>query len=399
MPANALAQRAVSYVVATGRICALFAVAGLLLTDDLAAADPLRWHTELGGAHAVGDPQGYEYGSGGEGRFAAEFALARAFGLQVEGGSLWLAHANPPADPSIADHGDGSAVFAMAGARVRPLTDVAGPWFDANVGYVRTGPLDRVGFDAHIGYDWRVGQGRWDLGPYVGYFQIIQPGDTLRSQDAHVLAVGIHVALGAERHAPAFVMASQPLPPAESSSPPPGPPLDRDGDGIADTQDACPDVAGVPSQDPASNGCPPSDVVRVVDDHIEYGEVVLFDTGRSVIATEAWHVLQHLADFLNANLQIEEIRIGGHADERGPEDYNRRLSQARAEAVREILVRFGVSASRLSAEGFGFSHPRAQGHTEDDWRQNRRVEFLITKVRNAQGASTPISMGSQGVRP
>ena len=371
---------------------ALLSVAGLLLARDLVAAEPLRWHGELGGARAVGDPQGYEYGQGGEGRLAVELALSRALGLQLEGGSVWLAHANAPTDPSIADHGDGSASFAMAGMRVRPLTEVAGPWLDANVGYVRTGVLDRVGFDAHLGYDWRVGQGRWDVGPYVGYFQIVQPGDTLRPGDAHVVSVGIHVALGAEREVIAPVVAAQPPPPAP---PPPPPPSDRDRDGIVDAEDACPDVAGVATSDPKTNGCPPSDV-RVVDDRIEYGEVVLFDTGRSVIAAEAWQVLQHLADFLNANQQIEEVRIGGHADERGAEDYNRRLSQARADAVREILVRFGVAATRLEPEGFGYSRPRAQGHTEDDWRQNRRVEFRITKVRSAP---MPVSLQSRGVTP
>jgi outer membrane protein OmpA-like peptidoglycan-associated protein len=351
----------------------------------------LRWHVELGGAHAVGDPQGSEYGPGGEGRVAVEVALGRAVGLQLEGGSLWLGHANPPSDPSIADHGDGTAVFAMGGVRVRPLTDVAGPWLDANVGYVRTGTLDRIGFDAHIGYDWRVGQGRWDVGPYVGYSQVFQPAETLRPGDAHILSIGIHVALGENRTAipPAAVE-----PPPRPPSPPPAPaPSDRDLDGIADSQDACPDIPGIPTDDPASNGCPPaSDVVRVVENRIEYGQVVLFDTGSSVLARDAWSVVQRLADFINSNPQFEQVHIGGHADERGPEDFNRRLSQARADAVREILVRFGVDAGRLTAEGFGFSQPRAQGHTEDDWRQNRRVEFLISKVRNAQGSSTKLTL-------
>lgn len=373
----------------------------MLITSRRAGADPLRWHLELGGAHAIGDPQGSEYGPGGEGRLAAELALGRAIGLQVEGGSLWLGHANPPADPSIADHGDGTALFAMVGAHVRPLTDVAGPWLDANVGYVRTGALDRVGFDAHIGYDWRVGQGRWDLGPYVGYLQVVQPGDTLRPGDAHVLSVGIHVALGADRTARGPIIAAEPpRPPFQPMPPPPAPPPDRDADSIADALDACPDIPGVPSDDPAANGCPPaSEAVRVVDNRIEYGQVVLFDTGSSVLATDAWSVVQRLADFINANAELEQVNISGHADERGPEDFNRRLSQARASAVREILVRFGVSAARLTAEGFGFSHPRAQGHTEDDWRQNRRVEFLISKIRNAQGASTTLTLGPQGGHP
>ena len=368
----------------------------MVLASRRAAADPVRWHLELGGAHAIGDPQGSEYGPGGEGRLAAELALGRAIGLQVEGGSLWLGHASRPADPSIADHGDGTAGFVMGGVHVRPFTEVAGPWLDANVGYVRTGTLDCIGFDAHIGYDWRVGQDRWDVGPYVGYLQVVQPNETLRPGDAHIMSLGIHVALGARRVPPSAEIAAEPPATPEAPSPAPMPPeSDRDADGIADAHDACPDVPGVPTSDPTTNGCPPlSDTVRVVDNRIEYGQVVLFDTGSSVLAADAWGVVQRLADFINANPQFERVNIGGHADERGPEDLNRRLSQARADAVREILVRFGVSAGRLTSEGFGFSHPRAQGHTEDDWRQNRRVEFLISKIRDAHApSSTPGTLG------
>jgi outer membrane protein OmpA-like peptidoglycan-associated protein len=369
----------------------------LLPAQRAVAAEPPRWHLELGGAHAVADPQDREYGPGTEGRLAAELALGRIFGLQVEGGSLWLAHTNAPMDPSLADHGDGSALFAMGGLRVRPLFDVAGPWLDANVGYVRTGTLDRAGFDGHVGYDWRVGQGRWDVGPYVGYFQIVQPGDALRPQDAHVLSVGIHVALGASRTPPPVSAVEPPPPPPPP--PEPAPPSDRDGDGIVDEQDACPDVAGPRSDDPALNGCPPrSDAVRVVDDRIEYGEVILFETDRAEVEEGAWPMLRNLAKFMIGNPQIEEVEITGHADERGSEDHNLRLSAARAEAVRTLLVSFGVESTRLTPKGFGFRRPRAQGHTEDDWRQNRRVEFRISKLHDAQGRP-PAVPGSQGVHP
>jgi outer membrane protein OmpA-like peptidoglycan-associated protein len=375
----------------------LAVLAGPLLTGRQAAADPVRWHLELGGAHALGDPQGREFGPGTEGSLAAEIPLARAFGLQLEGGSLWLAHAMPPADPSIADHGDGSAAFAMGGARLRPFSDVAGAWIDASAGYVRTGMLDRFGFDAHVGFDWRVGDGRWDVGPYVGYFQIVQPGDALRPEDSHVVSIGLHVALGAPRLARPAAPAA--LPPAIDREPPMEPPSDRDGDGIVDGEDACPDVPGVPSDVPSLNGCPPPDTVRVVDDRIEYGEAVLFDTGLAQVTPAAWPVLRHLAAFITANPRMERVVIGGHADERGAEDYNQRLSQARASAIREILISFGIDPARLTAEGFGFSRPRAQGHTEDDWRQNRRVEFRIAKMRDAQEPADAKAPAQAGARP
>jgi peptidoglycan-associated lipoprotein len=88
---------------------------------------------------------------------------------------------------------------------------------------------------------------------------------------------------------------------------------------------------------------------------------------------------------------IEQVDITGHADERGSEQHNLDLSQARAVAVKDRIVSFGVEAKRLTTIGYGKSKPRAIGHSENDWRQNRRVEFIITKVRNAQGGSTSLA--------
>ena len=98
--------------------------------------------------------------------------------------------------------------------------------------------------DSHLGYD-SVAVGReaasmWALGPFVsGYTQVFQPDDTLRPDDAHLSSgSGVHVALGA------------PLPKAAVR-------LDRDGDTVFDDEDACPDVPGIRTPDPKTNGCPP----------------------------------------------------------------------------------------------------------------------------------------------
>ncbi|MDP9035905.1 MAG: OmpA family protein, partial [Myxococcota bacterium] len=221
----------------------------------------------------------------------------------------------------------------------------------------------------------------------------LQPGD------AHVLSIGIHVALGVERTPPPVEVSLAPSPePAVPPPPlPPPPPPDRDHDGIADAEDACPDIPGVPSQDPAKNGCPPpGDAVRVVETHIDYDEVIHFDTDRAHVHHASWPILQKLAVFISAHPDIEVVDISGHADERGTEAYNLQLSKARAEAVKELLVRFGVDSARLTTQAYGFSHPRSAGHTENDWRENRRVEFLITRVRNPQGGSTSLPAGAQG---
>ena len=358
------------------------------------SADAVRWHFEAAGALPLGEPQAHEYGLGATARAGVEIPLSRAVGGQIEVGGLWLPHTNPPADPSIASHGDGVAIPIMAGIRVRPFFEVAGPWIDANAGYVRTGNLDRFGFELDLGYDWRVGRGRADLGPYVGYLQVIQPGDALRPDDAHVLLAGLHVALGAERRpAPVVPALPPPEPPPPLLEPPlaPTPVADRDGDGVPDADDACPDIPGAHTDDPKTNGCPPAgDQVHVVKDRIEYDDVILFDTDQAHVHHASWPILQKLAQFITAHPDIEEVDITGHADERGSEEHNLALSQARAVAVKERLVFFGVTAARLTTIGYGESRPRAEGHSESDWRQNRRAEFIITKVKNAQGESTSL---------
>lgn len=381
---------------------ALLSVVTSPLVPRSATADPLRWHAEAGLAHALGDPQAHEYGFGTEGSIAAEWALIRPIGPQIEVGGLWLPHTNPPLDKTLADHGDGTAVSVLLGVRARPFTDVAGPWADVNLGYVLTGGLSRFGFDAHVGYDWRLGTWRWDVGPYVGYFHVIQPPDALRPEDAHVLSVGVHVALGAERSArPAPPPpAPPPPPPAPPPAAPPAPPPDRDGDGIPDALDMCPDVPGVQTDNPQTNGCPTAgDQVHVVKDRIEYDDVILFDTDQAHVHHASWTILRKLATYIVAHPDIEVLDITGHADERGAEDYNMRLSQARAGAVKDLLVRFGVDAKRITTIGYGEGRPRAQGHTESEWRQNRRVEFIITQVKNAQGGSTSLTPEPKGDAP
>jgi outer membrane protein OmpA-like peptidoglycan-associated protein len=378
---------------------ALTAALWLLQPYD-AWAEPPLWHAEVGTAHAVTDPQAYEYGLGAEGRLAGELLLGRAIGLELEAGALWLPRARPPEDTRISDHGDGVALSALVGARVHPFATLAGPWMDAAVGYVRTGSLDRPGFDAHIGYDWRVGD-RWDFGPYVGYFQIVQASGTVVAGDARIVSIGLHVCLEAVRPRPPVAPPVAPPPPAPPPPPPPpAPPPDRDHDGIVDAQDACPDVPGVRTDDPATNGCPPAgDEVRVVADRIEYDERILFDTDQAHVHHASWPILRKLASFIQGNPAIDIVDISGHADERGTAEYNLELSRARAEAVRTLLVSFGVDPDRLTTQAYGKMHPRAEGHSEKEWRENRRVEFHITQVRDALGVPTVVRGTPEGGTP
>jgi len=386
----------------------LFALAAASLAATLSlarvarSAEAVRWHLDGAGALPLGEPQAHEYGIGAAGRLGLEIPFSRALGGQLEVGGLWLPHTNAPVDPSIANHGDGIALPVMIGLRARPFFEVAGPWIDANAGYVRSGDLDRFGFEADLGYDWRLGTGRCDLGPYVGYLQIVQPKDALRPEDAHVLFVGIHIALGAERRPPPVIPAMAPPEPPPPLLEPVEPPrvVDRDGDGVPDSDDACPDVPGVHTDDPKTNGCPPAgDQVHVIKDRIEYDDVILFDTDQAHVHHASWPILQKLAQFITAHPDIEEVDITGYTDERGSREHNLALSQARAVAVKERLVFFGVATDRLTTIGYGESRPRAEGHSESEWRQNRRAEFIITKVKNAQGESTSLPQSAPPPKP
>jgi peptidoglycan-associated lipoprotein len=69
------------------------------------------------------------------------------------------------------------------------------------------------------------------------------------------------------------------------------------------------------------------------------------------------------------------VRLEGHADERGGREYNLALGQKRAEAVARALKVYGVSDSQAEPVSFGSEKPRAEGHDEAAWSQNRRVDI------------------------
>ena len=72
------------------------------------------------------------------------------------------------------------------------------------------------------------------------------------------------------------------------------------------------------------------------------------------------------------------MRLEGHADERGSREYNIGLGERRAQAVRQMLMIQGVSASQIQTVSFGEERPEALGSSESDYAQNRRVEIKYT---------------------
>ena len=151
------------------------------------------------------------------------------------------------------------------------------------------------------------------------------------------------------------------------------PDADRDGDGVVDRLDNCPDEPG-----PESNqGCRERQQVVIREDRLDILDKVYFATNRARIQRRSNSLLRNIATVLNNHPEIERIRIEGHTDERGDDDYNMRLSQSRAEAVRDFLVEEGVATGRLVAQGFGETRPIDDNGTSTGRAANRRVEFNI----------------------
>jgi outer membrane protein OmpA-like peptidoglycan-associated protein len=150
-------------------------------------------------------------------------------------------------------------------------------------------------------------------------------------------------------------------------------PKDADGDGVTDDKDRCPHTpAGVKVDE---EGC------QVLFEQARKSlilEGVNFATGKAELTPESQAILDGVAESLVANEEIK-VQVGGHTDNTGSAAVNKRLSAARANAVREYLISKGVAADRLTAAGFGPSKPIASNKTAEGRAQNRRVE--LTKLK------------------
>lgn len=105
---------------------------------------------------------------------------------------------------------------------------------------------------------------------------------------------------------------------------------------------------------------------------------ILFAFDSAELEDEAKPLLDSVARFLttNANMKIE---IQGHTDDFGGPDFNLRLSQKRADAVKGYLVSAGIRPDRLTAKGYGLGIPVADNATPEGRARNRRVVFVVLK--------------------
>ncbi|WP_069383649.1 OmpA family protein [Halomonas caseinilytica] len=141
-----------------------------------------------------------------------------------------------------------------------------------------------------------------------------------------------------------------------------GCPLDSDGDGVPDYQDQCP---GTPAgAEVNALGC--------VEDLVLQDVNFEFDSARLTAGAES--VLTDVAAKLRSNENVR-VRIEGHTDSVGPADYNKDLSQRRADSVASFLASQGISANRMTTIGYGEEQPVASNDTQAGRAENRRVEL------------------------
>ena len=178
---------------------------------------------------------------------------------------------------------------------------------------------------------------------------------------------------------------------------------DRDGDGIIDAEDDCPDQPGLakfngcPDSDgdgiedllddcpyepgPASNrGCPEEEIEEVEAQLQERFRNISFDTNKDVIRPSSFSDLDLAAEQLLKHSNYNVI-IEGHTDDVGNDEWNKTLSQQRADAVKRYLINKGVTESRIVAIGYGEERPKASNLTEQGRQENRRVEVRLVKIR------------------
>jgi outer membrane protein OmpA-like peptidoglycan-associated protein len=157
------------------------------------------------------------------------------------------------------------------------------------------------------------------------------------------------------------------------------PDKDNDKDGIPDKEDLCPNEPETVNGYADEDGCPDAEQIRVLGDKIVLDDRVHFMVNAHIIRGISYPLLGRLAKLINEHPEYTHIDIQGHTDERGPDWFNDKLSQDRANAVLEFLVSHGVKRDRLSAHGYGKSKPLVERTSEYAWYMNRRVEFELTR--------------------
>jgi outer membrane protein OmpA-like peptidoglycan-associated protein len=361
--------------------CVVLAVLG---AASAASGDSFSVKLEPGVAIPLNAPQSKLYDTGGGGMLKALFGLNPYLDIGPAASVLIL--------PGHADGAQSGVAWGFGGGlRIKRPHDAVGyagasPWLDFDGLYVRTGGLNRPGFDAAVGVSFPLDADRkLRIGPFARYMQTITlQRDGYDSTDAKVLLVGISLEIGtgitrAPRIVPAAAVSDPVVAAPIAAEPIAAAPIavapDRDHDGTPDDQDHCPDVAGPPD----TAGCPPYQKIVVAKDKLELKEKLYFAWNKAALEPASYPVLDEVVQALKDNPGFR-VQVEGHADSSGADDYNQTLSEQRAAAVLAYLAAHGIANDRLVSKGFSSSVPRDTNTTAAGRENNRRVEFVVSFV-------------------
>ena len=150
---------------------------------------------------------------------------------------------------------------------------------------------------------------------------------------------------------------------------------DNDGDGIPDALDKCPNEPETFNNYKDDDGCP-DEVPAAVKKFTGVIEGINFKTGSADILPGSYVLLDRAVKVLQDYPEVN-LEISGHTDSRGKADYNRDLSQRRADSVKTYFVQRGIASQRLQAIGYGLTRPIADNKTQSGRATNRRTEFRL----------------------
>lgn len=362
--------------------------------DRPAQAQEFVLHAEGAAALWLDEPQSDRFNPGVYLAVRPGVSLGRVLSLQWSYAALAI---SPTEDFTES----GAAHFLSTGLRVRPFaprmdedTQLGGLFADVNVGYVRTGPLDRLGVDAGLGYSFQPAS--WlSVGPVLRYVHVLQPDDLqgFSPDDAQLLTAGLDFGFG-RPHKREVAPVPIPCPDCPTCAELPPEKVcpvaevvvvkaaacpDGDLDGVCDDVDRCPTLAG-----PAETmGCtiePCGGKPLVV--------LVQFPFDSSSLPARKLNeptTLDPVLDAIAAAIAQDpscRVCILGYSSDDGAANYNQALSLRRAGAVEKYLSSHGLAHNRLPTAGMGERCPLVP---EASRVLNRRVEFR----RLEEGESCP----------
>ena len=336
------------------KVLRLFSIAlaciGLVALPSVAQAQEVTLRAEPGVAVPLTDPQAQRFGVGGAIAVKPELTLFHWVGLGPSLQWMYL-----PSNVSGVDGGTATRLGAFARVK-RPHDETntgrgfsaASPWVDADLGYVRTDGLDRLGGSVAVGVQVPTSDSRWLwVGPFARYDLVSQEDGKrlVNTNSAKTAIFGLSFEIGAP--------AKKAEPKKAEPPPPPAPP---------------------PVVEEPKKPTPPPVVEPTV---VKFKPRIHFAWDSAIIDADQHMVLADVAKSMLADKDYN-VKIEGHASSEGQVEHNNKLAQRRADAVRNFLISHGVDGKRLTATGFGSRVPVADNKTEAGRIQNRRVEFDVS---------------------